>query len=248
VNIGFEEILGLIFFAVFVIIPLFTKKNRPTARGAPPARPPQAPGGAPAADAAPAEPGTWRELLQEVRRRVAEAEAEQTGRAPGGAPHPRRPLEGEGQVLVSGMPEAPGDARLVRDRTSRPLVTSSTSGGLPAARPGGLVTADPALAGLGREGPAARQPASPARSDEPRVTRLPQGRRGEASSGPARTTTRTRPPDAARLGAAAAPTAPARGGLIKTGRDDLVRGMIWHEILSEPVATRRLRRARSRHQ
>lgn len=49
---------------------------------------------------------------------------------------------------------------------------------------------------------------------------------------------------AARLGAPGVPGARA----LATDRRSLVTGMIWHEILSEPAAKRRLRRTRSLHQ
>lgn len=267
-SIGLEEILGLLFFVFFFVVPLISKKNKPPTRGTPPAKPPTGGrpaaqgglgGGPVAADAAANEPSTWRELLQEVRRRVAEAEAAQTEAGAGG----QAPAGGAGRTVVSGLPTAPDDARLLHERTSRPLVTEGTSGGLPAPAPRGLVASDPftrglvtgdgSQGGLGREGHAV-QPRRRADEAAPeaaplQVTRLPRGRRGLDPAAVAAGARRPGPGATARLNPAPGVVdAAAAEALLKTGRDDLVRGMMWHEILSEPVAARRLRRARSRHQ
>lgn len=265
-NIGFEEILGLVFFIFFVVVPLFSKKNKPQSRGGPPAggaptsspRPgapdsgaagsgaPAAsggprPGGPVTADARQAEPGSWREILAEVQRRVAEAEVQESG---GSATPP------EQRRSTSGMPQARSTTTLAPERTSGSLVSGRTSsasasgGGLVTSDPfgGGLVSGVPAPASMGREG----MMSSPLAAAEPlRVTRLGGRSRQPEDPDVATVTPRRRGQAvAARMGA---PT-PEGPKLLRTGRDDILRGMIWHEILSEPAALKRSRRTTSRRQ
>ncbi len=268
-NIGFEEILGLVFFVFFVVVPLFSKKNKPPTKGGPaaggaPASSPRsgAPSsGAPTASAGPraggpvvsdarqAEPGSWREILQEVQRRVAEAEVRESG----GSVTPSEPRR-----ATTGMPQARTDGPLVRERASGSLVSGGTTsasasgGGLVTSRPGGLVTSDPfggglvsgrpAAAGMGREG----LMSSPLEEAEPlRVTRLSSRSRQPDDPNAATVTTRRRGQSVAAKMGAPMPEGPK---LLRTGRDDILRGMIWHEILSEPAALKRPRRTTSRRQ
>lgn len=283
-NIGFEEIIGLIFFVFFFVMPLFTKKKGQQGGQAP--RKPNAPatgGGAPGARPTPTasqtrgaqadagasgrQPQSFREMLEEIQRRV--AEAEQTA---------QRPAAGQAQAGQAGRTTpAPATAQAA---PARPTATATTlppahEGGLVSGRYSGrLVTGDPAggqlvsgtapSGGLGREGVSlaplpeseplqvTRRRVDPRRAVDaheqvvqPSV-RMPGGRQGAR-------------PGAATLGAPGARREPGgrgshgerHGGVggpafLGAGRDDLLRGMIWHEVLSEPAAVKRLRRTRSR--
>ncbi len=279
-NIGFEEIIGLIFFVFFFVVPLFTKKKgqqggqapaKPTApraggagQGAPATQPTatrptaaQQTGGARAdASGSGRQPQSFREMLEEIQRRVAEAEGAAqrgAGQAPAGQPAqaaPTRPT-----ATPTTLPPA-HQGGLVSGQYSGRLVTGGPAGGQ-------LVSGNAPALGLGREGTSAPLPESEPlkvtrrRVDSrravdaheqvvPRGGRTPAGRQGARSG-------------AATLGAPGALREPggrgSHGGLhggvggpafLGAGRDDLLRGMIWHEVLSEPAAIKRLRRTRSR--
>lgn len=262
-KIGFEEILGLLFLVFFVIVPLFTKKSKgPTSRpprapgpGQGPARQASGPGhsspaggggGRVVADTG-GQPGSWREILQEVQRRVQSAEATEA------AASGRGPVVGEpslaGRATPGHMPQASAGGQA---GTAAPAGTAGASG-RPGSSGGGLVRSDPFGGGLvqgqttssslGREG---ARFVPPDEADPARVTRLRS--KGRTASGAmeavaALDASTRRPRDlatAARLGTAV----PHEQPFIGTSRSELVRGMIWHEILSEPAAVRRLRRTR----
>lgn len=273
-SIGFEEILGLLFFVLFVIVPLFSKRGKaPGKAPQPPAGTPRRPaaplpdhGGTPAGhvtlDTSPQEPSTWGDILQEVRRRVAAAEAAQAEASMGSPSQPGGASPQPQPAATGRSPQPRPRPQQVQQRTSGSLVSSPASG-LSPARSGGLVPSDPqgsSVRGrqqpsslLGREGSG---PSPAPRADSPsepmQVTRLArQGRspEGQDDGGPTVTRMPSSRPSAARLSPASGTVAPRAGRpLIGTSKDDLIRGMLWHEILSEPVAAKRLRRIRSRHQ
>jgi len=268
VTIGFEEILGLFFLVFFVIVPLFARKSKGPTGSAP--RPPGPGQGAPprhtggtggstptgggrvVADSG-SQPGSWREILQEVQRRVQSAEATEA------AASGRGPVTGEpslaGRAAPSHLPQAAAGGHLARGQAS--AVSPANAHGASARRApagsGGLVKSDPFGGGLvqgqatssslGREGV---RFVPPDEADPARVTRLRS--KGRAASGAleavaALDASTMRPRDratAAKLGAAV----PHEQPFIGMSRSELVRGMIWHEILSEPAAVRRLRRTR----
>lgn len=248
-NLNFEMILGIIFFVVFFILPAFTKKRKPgadEAKGPPVQRPagstPERVEGAPARP-----PANLREALEEVRQRVLEAQeredaakrgaASSAPASPAASARSQRPLasgEGSGSLTSSGP-------SLLRD-----LPTSAGSGGLG----GGVGTAGPRQP-RGRPRVRGQQHSPSVAPSVPPVSSRPAGWReelrrpkpgmfgeGEVSTLPS-SDRRT-----ARLGTPAG-QAPAAG--LAMDRRALVTGMIWHEILSEPVARKRLRRTRSLH-
>ncbi len=265
-KIGFEEILGLFFLIFFVVIPLFAKKNKPPAKGVPqsPGPRPGSPGvggttaGSAAGSAGRAvadtqgQPGSWREILQEVQRRVQAAEGTEAA-ASGHGPVVGGPTSAP-RAAAGHMPEARTDGRLVQGQASASFPSNAAS---PSAQPpvgtGGLVGGDPfgrglasgqtTATGLGRVGTGF---VPPVEAEPARVTRLRS--KGRAASGAlaavaALSSAGTQPSDqkpAAKLGAPVVESQP----FIRMGKDDLVRGMIWHEILSEPAAVRRFRRTR----
>lgn len=272
-NIGFEEIIGLIFFVFFFIIPLFTKKKGPQGGQAPgkPGKPAAGGPGKSAAGPAQASPGpqargaqasttpgrqpqSFREMLEEIQRRV--AEAEQTARKDAGSTTPGRPAQSAAAparptAKPTTLPPA-HEGGLVSGQQSGRLVTSGPSGGQ-------LVSGGTPSAGLGREGASAPLPESePLQVTRRRVdprravdsheqvvrpgSRTPDGRHG-AKTGTATLGApgvRREPGDRGSHGASHGPV------FLGAGRDDLLRGMIWHEVLSEPAAVKRLRRTRSR--
>ncbi len=275
-NIGFEEIIGLIFFVFFFVVPLFTRKkgqqggqaprkpNAPTTGGAPGTRPTtptaqtRARGAQADAGASGRQPQSFREMLEEIQRRV--AEAEQTAHSgPAGEVAAGQQATQAKTARPTATPTTLPPAHqggLVSGQQSGRLVTSGSSGGQ-------LVSGKVASGGLGREGASAPLPESEPlqvtrRRVDPRravdtheqvvqpTVRMPGGRQGAR-------------PGAATLGAPGARREPGgrgshgerHGGVggpafLGAGRDDLLRGMIWHEVLSEPAAVKRLRRTRSR--
>ncbi|MBX3139784.1 MAG: hypothetical protein KF875_03460 [Trueperaceae bacterium] len=275
-NIGFEEIIGLIFFVFFFVMPLFTKKkgqqggqaprkpNAPATGGAgqgvPGTRPsattaPQARGAKADAGASGRQPQSFREMLEEIQRRVAEAE-QATQRGPAGqVPAGRQATPARPVATPTTLPPA-HQGGLVSGQQSGRLVTGGPAGGQ-------LVSGNAPSGGLGREGASAPPPES-----EPlQVTRrrVDSRRAVDAHEQVVRPSVRTpggrqgARPGAATLGAPGARREPGgrgshderHGGVggpafLGAGRDDLLRGMIWHEVLSEPAALKRLRRTRSR--
>lgn len=260
-----DNLLGLLFFVVFFVLPVLSRarsKQPPQGRtGAPPPgrtapAPTASSGSGRASNPAPSAAGSGRPqastapqgappqgapppdsplaMLEEIRRRVQEAqERERAGRRPGGK---------SGTSKATTAPGAPA---------ARP---STASAGAPAGR--GLVSSDPFERGLvsgeprrpppasalGREGRTATVTADPLR-----VERLPARRKGTIDGPEAPAARRTAPAPAdkrrkdagvgARLGAL---------GLDRLDRATVLHGLVWHEILDEPAAYRRLRRQRSR--
>lgn len=194
--------------------------------------------------------GSVEEALEAIRQRVREAQEEEDAR--------RSQRTGS-----SGRRADPAGTTTSQSRAGK---GSSSGGSLvsgEARRIGDTGTTPPPPA-LGPEGspPASMQPARPPWSSSGvpgtslgaegvsaplQVTRRGRQRSGGstreitdgASSARRRDTTlRLEGTVAARLGAPR----------LRTDRDSIVTGMIWHEILSEPAARKRLRRMRSPHQ
>lgn len=259
-RIDLDTLLGLLFFVVFFVLPVLSRarsKQPPQGRtGAPPAGrtapaptassgagrasnpgPSAAGSGRPQASTAPQgapPPDSPLAMLEEIRRRVQEAqERERAGRQPTGQ---------AGTSRATTAPRAPA---------ARPTTASA---GAPAGR--GPVSSDPFERGLASGEPRRPPPASAlgregrsatVTADPLRVERLPARRKGSIDGPEAPAAGRTAPAPAdkrrkdagvgARLGAL---------GLDRLDRATVLHGLVWHEILDEPAAYRRLRRQRSR--
>src|SRR5690606_20420246 len=192
------------------------------------------------------------------RRRAAGRGASASTTAPSPAPATSRAPQGG--TLVSGPP--PGSI-LGRERSA-----PSASLGREGRAPGGGFGREGVPGGLGREGaqprrqaPAGQRPSPGQQAGALAGRRVPGslGREGTPSvAAPLEVARRqpsqragSQPGQAARAGADALPPglqAAARldAPVLRTDRNALVTGIIWHEVLSEPVAKRRLRRTRSR--
>jgi len=258
-----DNLLGLLFFVVFILLPIVSRsrkrqQQRPkdgrTATGAP-TGPTQGRASTrsvplPGQAAASADRGSSATItLEEIRRRVEEAQ--------------RRELQSRqgSQSSTSSQAFAPS---------------------APAAKPvrRGLVASDPfeqtlvggaAPAGMGREGPAG-EAGTPYQSVlgregyaiEPTQARPSiLGRQGARTSGSTRApglrgrggTDRTARAAAAAIGEADDPRqlgGPGTSsklsptGLLRFDRRSILQGMIWHEILGDPPSSKRPRRTRSR--
>lgn len=265
-RIDLDTLLGLLFFVVFFVLPVLSRarsKQPPQGRtGAPsPGRTASAPtasggsggasnprpsamgGGRPQAGTAsqgtPTQgappPDSPLAMLEEIRRRVQEAqERERAGKRQAGQPDPTR---------AASAPRAPA---------SRPAANSA---GAPAGR--GLVSSDPFERGLVSGEPRRPPPASAlgregrttatVTADPLRVERLPARRKGtiEGPEAPAARRATQAPADKRRRDAGLGARLGALG-LDRLDRATVLHGLVWHEILDEPAAYRRLRRQRSR--
>ena len=283
-RIDFDTILGLLFFVVFVVLPLVSRARKgsgtpgqPGQPGQPP-RPgmPGAPGpgtqgrqaqgggqtaqrqlmGQPTAQAAPppARPGSPMATLEEIRRRVMEAqEREEQARrlreSGQGAMRAGQPQASTAQAptarpaggsLVSAPPSSIGGSQprptIAGNQPghpqhgSRPLAQDAQG----AQRARELLlesfTHAPSQGGLGREGP-------PPGTVRPTVKPRTRSTVAAVASAEAAAYKQRQPgPLRSRLGSPA---------LVELSRDGILKGLLWHEVLSEPVA-RRMRRTRSR--
>lgn len=272
-----DNLLGLLFFVVFIVLPLFSrgkKKSQPqqgkTAQGQAP-RPPVAPGGQPttAAPRAPlsgqpvasADRGASRTItLEEIARRVQEAQLRETASAGGtlmqpapAAPPPRRPLVAgdpfEGSLVSGTRTTAPASALgregAAPDPSRQQASVLGREGSQPSAESRGSLlgregqgpqpsrsqTRTQRAGSLGREGPSTRVAPS-LRQLRDKTARAAAAVIGENEE-PRR---RTGP-----IGATLSPVGPLR-----FDRAGIMHGLIWHEVLGEPPSLKRLRRSRSR--
>jgi len=294
--VDLDTILGILFFIVFVVLPLFSGAGR---RGQGRGR--TGPGqGRGQATGAPGQAGASRDepsvTLAEIRRRVEEAQRreDERGRALGaGRPQasttqPRGlvtsdPFEGS---LVSGSerrlsdlgrgssgslgPEgagrgADGAAAAERARPAAERYVIGPEGAMPEPFPtGGYVIgregaapAQPRPTGgtLGREGLAGREGVGTTRSRSDLL-----GREGAAARAQPTVTPSVSPSRRERLRAKAeaeiggrerrddgrpaaggAKARISRAGLLRTDRDSVLAGLVWHEVLSPPRALRHWR-------
>lgn len=283
-RLDLDNLLGLLFFVFFIVLPLISRANK---KGQPPGKGQGRPGqpvqggqhgaprvplpGQPVASSDRASPATI--TLEEIRRRVQEAQAREAasmgGSTPGvpampGAPRPMPrglvasdPFE---STLVSG---APPPSVLGREGGAEQVGTGPSALGRegsspqPVPRPGPAPTQPtvtqpssrtPSI--LGREGPAPRERGRSLQHVRPTVapTQAAEGRArsraeigdhaGAAATGATNDAQRRH---AASLGATLSPVAGMR-----FDRAGILHGLIWHEVLSEPPALKRLRRTRSR--
>lgn len=259
-RLDFETILGILFFVVFFILPAFNRKKkapseaapqRPAQEGAPAEVRGQPVNGAPAeqASAQPrpthrpppatrgaAKPGTFEEALEEIRARVREAQLNEDAQR--GA---RGAKQKQATVQQPAAKPPPQRGRLVRaDPFGGSLVSGEASHISGRTGPTGTATPGtqaqqrrprPVPGGLGREGVA--EPLA--------VTRRVSGTTRASARAGKRDLTSV---DALPGNAPSTATLAAQG--LSMNRQALLTGMIWHEILSEPVATRRRRRTKSR--
>ena len=270
-----DNLLGLLFFFVFIILPLISrskKKSQPqqgqSATGAPP-RQPVAPGqpSAPVASrnpvlrqpAASADRGASTTItLEEIARRVQEAQLRESASTGGGAPPPAPPVAPRPQrSLVS---SGPFEGSLVSGTGSRTVLGreggapqpghqrstvlgregSSSTFGQPGASLLGREGTPPKAAGrqtspLGRDVSSTGVASSLRRSTKQRMDKSERAAAAVIGESEAQRHRRSQ------LGATLSPAGPLR--LDRTG---IIRGLIWHEILGEPPSIKRLRRSRSR--
>ncbi len=269
-----ETILGISFFVVFFILPALTKKKQPPEGEAPPerpggdaapqrpasqpaaggaqparastaARPAQAPAGTaprPSRGAGPLTAGSIEDALEEIRARVREAQEQESA----GRTNRKRPAAAPARAQTTpggaGKGTSSGAGSLVSGEVRRMAETGSRPPGAGLGRQGGATAsgypgAQTAVGSLGREGVAA--PLEVIRRQRQRVQQV--GEAGTAAANAGKRAQGALPQTAA---AAATLSAP----VLATDRTSLVQGMIWHVILSEPAALKRVRRTRSRHQ
>ena len=189
--------------------------------------------------------GSIEEALEEIRARVREAQMQEDAGRPT-APVARKrqqaqaqqqPPQPSGQLVKgdAGGSLVSGEARHIGDTGSRvPKSSLGREGG--AAAPGRAPAAGARQSSLGREGVSA--PIEVSRRSRDRTRRTTS----EITDSPV--------PGARKAGAlppGAPPAARLTAPVLATDRSSLISGMIWHEVLSEPAAKRRLRRTRSRH-
>ena len=276
-SFSFETILGIIFFIVFFILPAFSRKKGPQEEDEAAPKPPTKAGGAEAGRPvaqAPAQPqrakgqarastatqgapapqaqkgrgpltaGSIEEALEEIRARVREAQMQEDAGRPTAPARPRQQTQPERPAAqratrtadsgAGGRSQVSGEARRIGD-TGKPrpqTVGSEASAPASSRRP----SASAQQGSLGRGDVAAPLEVSRRNRDRPRRT----ARDITDSTSPTARKTDALPPGAL-------PAARLSPPVLATDRSSLITGMIWHEVLSEPAAKRRLRRTRSRH-
>jgi hypothetical protein len=216
--LSFGDLLGLLLFIVFIVLPAVSRRQR-RGPGAPPPRAPGpgAPGRVPTAQprASTAQPADrpfppldddddLARRLAEARERVRQAMGDRAGQASaGGAPTPPRPTVG-----------GPGDPRL---RPPRPLVSPDRDDGL-LGTPLAPVAAAP-------RAPRLERPPRP-----PLAARSTMAARDLSSRAPAVEVERL---DDAAVRRAVRPVLAFDEGSVRDG-------LVWHQVLSAPRARRRL--------
>jgi hypothetical protein len=218
--LSFGDLLGLLLFIVFIVLPAVNRMQR-RGPGVPPPGAPRAPGqgapGRPAGQPPTAAPSSDRPFppmddddelarrLADARERVRQAMGGRGGQAQaGGAPTPPRPTVG-----------GPGDPRL---RPPRPLVSPDRDDGL-------LRTPLPAAEAM------PRSPRPPRPPRPPIAARSTMAARDLSSEAPA--------VEIERLDEGAVRRRPVRPVLsfdVVSVRD----GLVWHQVLGAPRARRRL--------
>ncbi|MFA5552070.1 MAG: hypothetical protein WDA03_10710 [Trueperaceae bacterium] len=273
-NLSFETILGIIFFIVFFVLPALSRKKghqdeeeapkpppgsagdgkapaRPAVPAGQPVRGPQAQPQASTA-ARPAQPqqarkggplsaGSIEEALEEIRARVREAQLQEDSRRGAAAPQAAtQPQSAKAQTAPRAgrlVPSDPGGGGLVSGEARRIGQTGTT-------QPSSALGREGAPAPAAQRGARQPQAGGPSAPLEVRRRGAHRARRGSAEITDEVAPTQ-RAPDGLPRGAA--PAARLSAPVLATDRASLVKGMIWHEILSEPAARRRLRRTRSLH-
>jgi hypothetical protein len=220
--VSLDDLLPLLLVAFFIVNAFLRggRRQRSRGQGAPPARPPrgrgQASSGGP--QAGDAAPSTSTNVEDVLAKRLEEARRRVRASTEGGA-------KGAGTESSTAASPASSPPR------------SSTSASAPAAAPSAPARSTPSAplpAFLGREGTAPKRDGQPpasgflGREGPPPSTRRPSGREAR---------TRTTEERSARL--------PAAVG-IAIDPDDVVRGVIWSEVLGPPLAARPRRRTVSR--
>jgi len=286
-----DNLLGLLFFVVFIILPLFSRgKKKQAQQGKPAQGAPQRSSGAPAqptattASTASRGPQPTASIdrgasstitLEEIARRVQEAQLRESGSTGMGGPPPAAPPPAARQyrglvssdpferTLVSGT--QPGSALGREGEATQASLTRPSALGREGAMPSGQAQQGTSVIGregtpagalsdtspLGREG-ASRQ-AGGRRSS-------PLGREGpSARVAPSLRQIRQREDKSARAAAAVIGENEEQRrrpgqlgatlspvGPLRFDRAGILHGLIWHEVLGEPPSLKRLRRSRSR--
>lgn len=258
-SFDFEAILGLLFFVFFVVVPLLRggkkagqqQPGQPGQAGQPPgqaqAQRPVAGGTVTSQTATPRptttaqpNPDTLMATIEEIRRKVKEAQ-EREEEARRGVSQPSRATGQTSGTLVSNAQPGSLASAPRSTLTSAPARTLSgnviqrgPSATLQPSRPPPQSIRQPPPSPLGREGSI---------SPEMRVERL-QGVKPTVrpSREVAMTTAQKRAARQKELDKAFGATIGA-APLMATDKDSIMRALIWHEVLSEPMVMRRRKRA-----
>lgn len=286
-----DNLLGLLFFVVFIVLPLFSRGKKKqsqqgkSAQGAPP-RPPQVPA-QPSATGAPRSPVVRQPTasvdrgasstitLEEIARRVQEAQLRESGSTGVGGPPPAP--SGQSARTSRGLVASdPFERTLVS--SSQPRTVLGREGDVPQPslmRPSVLGREGAPAAGqahqgasvIGREGMPAGSLADSSLLGREGVGRQaggrrssPLGREGPTTRvAPSLSQMRQRQDKSARAAAAVIGEGEEQRrrsgqfgatlspvGPLRFDRAGIMHGLIWHEVLGEPPSLKRLRRSRSR--
>lgn len=272
-RLDLDNLLGLLFFVVFIILPIFSRSNkkkgqqppgRPTTGG--PLQAPVAPDPSRQASArnvplpgqptASADRGASTTItLEDIRRRVAEAqqrelESRKAATAASSAPT-SLPTAPPGRPSQRGLVSSdPFEQTLVGGVSPVGMGREGTAPLQPQGQPG-----QPRPSPLGREGSPGGT-AQPGRAAQAART-APRTQRGASIPSPLgrEGTDRTARAAAAVIGESSAPIQRRQAGQssklspigpLAFDRSAIMQGLIWHEILGEPPSIKRLRRTRSR--
>ena len=270
-----DNLLGLLFFVVFIILPLFSRAKKKgqaqqgQGQGQGTTRPPTAPvaPGQPAGSTVrrsvplPGQPTASADrgpsttiTLEEIRRRVQEAQLRESGGAGTAFPPPAPPaVPAPQRGLVSSDPFG---GSLMGGSSSQPRTILGREGGAqPPPRPtilgreGSSPQTSPGVPSpLGREGESPAQVArrqslrgreAPRPQTVPTVTRQ-GGRTARAAAA------EIGAQDSQRRGAGLLGANLSPAGALRFDKTAIMHGLIWHEVLGEPPSIKRLRRTRSR--
>jgi len=255
-----DSILGILFFVVFVVVPLFTNASRRgQGRGAKGAGQGRAQGTGTGQAAAGDAPDQVPMTLAEIRRRVEEAQRREEELAKARRARGRQPAEERPGSLVTGDPfegslvstparrlgESAGPSASLGPMSS-PATGQTTGGyvlGPEGGVPGSFPTGDfvlgregaqtprrPSDGSLGREGAAAPRPPKPPTSRGAQPDRSARAAASEIGRA-----------SGARPAKQAGKATLSRTWALRTDEESILNGLIWHEVLSRPKALRHWR-------
>lgn len=227
---SFDTLLWLGLTLLFVIAPLFSNRGKKPDQEQQPRQPGQRPGAPPASgqprtrsaapDGTQEQQGGWESRLEEARRRIEAALAEESAQLP-----PQRSAQPTPAAPAQQRPSA-----VLTPRTVSGTPMRQAKGRQPAARP--VRPAAQARKPASRPPPPSRS--TSAASKQASIDRARRLRESESASAPQVTRPNARPTYTVRRRRADA------GGLFET--KSVVNGIIWHQILSEPRHKRGHRR------
>ncbi len=255
-RLDFEAILGLLFFVFFIVVPLVRGGKKAQQQPRPPGQQPGQPGQQPSSQAGqqtgqrPAVGGTVTSqtaptpvgqpapdslmaTIEEIRRRVKEAqEREEQARRGGASTQSTTTGQASGTLVSSAQPGSLVSAP-ARTLSGAPVQRGPSTTQQPS-RPPPPALRQPPASFLGREGSV---------SPELRVERVQSVKPTVRPGREAAMTTEEKRKARAKLVLGAVPATIGPASLLATDRDSIMRGLIWHEVLSEPMVMRRRKRA-----